>query len=73
MVHKRDYRETRKEELIYREKNKSGFKGKVNAKCIECIYDPYSEGTWIGQITACTSYSCPLYKVRPKNSSTKDN
>lgn len=32
----------------------------------ECIYDPRSgTGTWREQVTACTSYGCPLFAVRP--------
>lgn len=38
----------------------------INAKCRECIYDPHSgAGNWRQQVTACTSYKCPLYPVRP--------
>lgn len=28
-----------KTRLIHREAGKPGFRGKVNAKCIECVYD----------------------------------
>lgn len=42
------------------------LRGAINAKCRECIYDPQSgTGTWREQVTACTSYSCPLFAVRP--------
>jgi len=37
----------------------------INAKCKECIYDPYGPGGWKQQVTACSSYGCPLYTVRP--------
>lgn len=38
----------------------------IDAKCKECIYDPYcGGGTWRQQVAACTSYSCPLYPHRP--------
>ena len=56
----------RREELIAREAAKPGFRGKVNAKCIECIYDPYKgRGTWRQQAEACTAGDCPLFSVRP--------
>lgn len=46
----------------------------INDKCKECIYDPGSgQGTWRQQVEACTSYSCPLYPVRPKSESVKRN
>jgi len=38
----------------------------INAKCKECIWDPISgKNGHLAQIKACTSYSCPLYPVRP--------
>ena len=37
----------------------------INAKCRECIHDPASPGRWRQQVAACTSYSYPLYEVRP--------
>lgn len=38
----------------------------IDDKCRECIYDPVSGGgNWRQQVTQCTSYSCPLYSVRP--------
>ena len=40
----------------------------INDKCRECIYDPKSgTGNWRQQVDACTSYSCPLYPVRPRS------
>jgi hypothetical protein len=45
----------------------------INEKCRECIYDPLSGGgTWRQQVEACTSRNCPLYPVRPKSSSEKE-
>ena len=39
----------------------------INAKCKECIYDEKSGlGGSLQQINACTSTSCPLFKVRPR-------
>ena len=56
----------RRDELISREAGRSGLRGRINAKCIECIVDPYSNGgTWKQQIEACTDKACPLYAVRP--------
>ena len=37
----------------------------INKKCKECIYDKSAPGTWIDQVSRCTSYDCPLYRVRP--------
>jgi len=37
----------------------------INAKCKECLYDPYDKGTWRQQVQACTSPKCPLFAVRP--------
>ncbi len=59
--------EERRDELIAREAGKAGLRGKINAKCIECIYDPCpgGGGNWRQQIQACTDTACPLYDVRP--------
>lgn len=56
----------RQQQLIAKEVSKSGLRGKINAKCIECIYqDTGGDGNWRQQIAACTSKSCPLWSVRP--------
>jgi len=54
-------------EVINTQSSKRGLRGKVNAKCCECIYDPMAagSGSWRKQVEACTSYDCPLYTVRP--------
>ena len=57
-----------KQELISKNTSKAGFKGKVTAKCIECIYDECSTGSWRKQVTECTSKGCPLYEIRPTSS-----
>lgn len=63
-----------KQKLIHREKAKPGFKGRVNAKCIECIYDDIGgNGAWRQQVEACTSTGCPLYEIRPKSKSDANN
>jgi hypothetical protein len=59
-----DYKQT----LIHREASKAGFRGKVNAKCIECVYDPMEPGTWRKQTENCPSVGCSLYAVRPTSS-----
>lgn len=53
--------------IIHREVSKAGLRGKINAKCAECIYDPYQPGTWLKQVEICTSKGCPLYDVRPSS------
>ena len=52
-------------ELIDRLIGKPGLRGKIDAKCVECIYDPYDNGSWRLQVEKCTSPTCPLYPVRP--------
>ena len=39
----------------------------INNKCRECIYDPYQKGSWLMQVSECTSPCCPLYSVRPRS------
>ena len=58
----------RRDKLIARESSKAGLRGKINAKCIECIYDPDGKGNgkWREQVDQCTSFGCPLYPVRPR-------
>lgn len=55
-------------QVIRRESARGGFRGAVNAKCAECIYDPAAlgAGTWRAQVEACTSFECPLFKFRPR-------
>jgi hypothetical protein len=55
----------RKRDVVDRQASKGGLRGRINAKCAECIYDPVSGGTWRQQVEGCTSYNCPLYPVRP--------
>ena len=57
-----------KTKLIHREAGKAGFRGKVNAKCIECVYDDQEPGTWRKQVENCPSVACPLHSVRPTSS-----
>lgn len=45
---------------------KRSFRGAVNAKCKQCIYDPKSGlGTWRQQTQGCTVTQCPLWPYRP--------
>ena len=58
----------RRQELIKLHVSKPGWRGKVNAMCIDCTYDPKSgEGTWRQQVEKCAIESCPLYSIRPKS------
>ena len=59
-------RDIHRSAVIKRLTNKAGLRPKIDAFCVECIYDPYSEGTWRKQVTDCTAPSCPLFTVRPK-------
>ena len=59
-------RDDHRSAVIERLTNKAGLRPKIDAFCVECIYDPYSEGTWRNQVAECTAPSCPLFTVRPK-------
>jgi hypothetical protein len=65
-------RDALRDKVIERECKKSGFKAKIRAFCCHCIYDPYSDGTWLKQVENCTSSHCPLFTVRPVPSSNKE-
>lgn len=40
----------------------------IDAKSKECLFDPIGgSGKWREQVKACTTYSCPLYSVRPRS------
>lgn len=61
-----------KQQLIDRLMSKPGLRGKVNAFCVHCIYDPGSGGgNWRQQIEDCTARDCPLFDVRPLSSGKK--
>lgn len=55
-----------KQKLIHKLAGKPGKSGKIEAKCVECVYDPEERGTWRKQVENCSSVGCPLYSVRPK-------
>lgn len=63
-----------KDELIAKHSAKVGLRSKINAKCIECIYDDAggAGGNWRQQTDACTSKTCPLYEVRPRSSGSQE-
>ena len=45
---------------------RKSLRAAIDAKCKECIYDPYGgAGTWRQQVAHCTSPRCPLFDVRP--------
>jgi len=58
-------RDTHRKATIHRLVKKGGLRARIDAKCCECIYDPYEAGTWRKQVENCTSLTCPLYDVRP--------
>jgi hypothetical protein len=46
-------------------KERISLRKRINEFCKGCIYDKNGDGAWREQVTACTSYRCPLYDVRP--------
>jgi hypothetical protein len=54
-----------KQELLDKQSNKTGLRGKINANCIDCVYDPIEAGSWRKQVGNCCGYSCSLYSVHP--------
>ena len=55
-----------KDRYIKIHSSKNGLRGRVDANCIACLFDPCEPGTWRAQVEACTVISCPLYPVRAK-------
>lgn len=63
----------KKEQLVDKYTSKPGFKSKIIAMCIQCIYDQgCGGGNYLQQIEACTVKNCALYSVRPKSKSRKN-
>ena len=58
---------TKKDALIAKHKSKSGLRGRVDANCISCIYDPEGTGNWRQQVSACTVVLCPIHDVRARS------
>jgi len=56
-----------REKVIERLAKKIGLRAKIDAKCCDCIYDGYAEGTWRKQVENCTSSDCPLFTIRTKS------
>tara|TARA_R110002096_G_scaffold436071_1_gene666831 strand:+ start:6910 stop:7125 length:216 start_codon:yes stop_codon:yes gene_type:complete len=54
------------QKLIDRLISKPGLRGRIDAKCVDCIYDDLQPGTWRQQVDKCTSPLCPLFDVRAK-------
>lgn len=44
---------------------KRSRKAAIEQHCSDCLYDPYSSGTWREQVAACTAKTCALYPFRP--------
>lgn len=63
------YGRRQRHEIIREQLAKKGFRGVINAKCIDCVYSPMNSGTWRQQVEACAGSDCPLYHVRPRSSS----
>lgn len=59
--------------LIQKQAGKPGYKGKVAAKCIECLVDLCQPGSWRQQVENCSSPTCPLYEVRPTTLGNKND
>lgn len=51
----------------WEQSDKKSLRTAINAKCAECFgcTAKYSEPNYKKMIKNCTSYSCPLYFVRP--------
>jgi len=54
-----------KRNLSIKHISKSGLRGKINANCIDCTYDPNEIGSWRKQVENCSGHSCSLYTVHP--------
>ena len=55
-----------RQKVIGREIKNPGLRGRINAMCAYCIYDPCGGGgNWRQQVEACTTSFCPLFPVRP--------
>ena len=37
----------------------------IDAKCCDCIYDEFADGTWRMQVEQCELTACALYPYRP--------
>jgi len=57
-----------KQKLLEKQSSKAGLRGKINANCIDCVYDPLEQGSWRNQVENCSGFSCQLYTIRPTTS-----
>jgi hypothetical protein len=62
----------RRQDVIDNRASKPGLRGKIDAMCCYCIYDPYEAGTWRKQVDNCTAPGCPLFSVRPRSEGLKN-
>jgi hypothetical protein len=51
-------------QIIAERLRRPGYRARVDAKCVDCIYDEAAPGTWRAQVRACTATGCPLWAVR---------
>ena len=58
---------TYKDKLIAKLVAKPGLRSKVDANCIDCIYDPAEKGNWRQQVADCSCFMCPMHTVRAKS------
>ncbi|OOZ35837.1 hypothetical protein BOW52_11105 [Solemya elarraichensis gill symbiont] len=65
-------RDKKRQELIEKWVKQGGFRGRINAFCIECIYDPYVKVAWRKQVEKCTAPNCPLFDIRPCSENSLD-
>ncbi len=61
-----------KQDLIKKMVRKAGLRGKVDAKCCDCSYDPLDSGSWRKQVEQCAIVDCPLHSIRPLTSLTRE-
>lgn len=55
-----------KTKLINRLTSRKGLRSRINAKCIDCVYESSNGGgSWRKQVELCTVTKCPLWDVRP--------
>jgi len=48
--------------------SKDTRQNRINAKCVDCIYDEALGINWRKQVSLCTMTDCPLYHIRPMSS-----
>jgi len=60
-----------KQKLLNNHSNKTGLRWKINANCIDCVYDPIDSGSWRQQVEDCKHVICLIYKHRPTSKGAK--